>query len=41
MNNLKRALSLLLCVLGFGLSFYLGDLERNNTRLRGIFRKRV
>lgn len=37
----KTALSFLLMLLGFGLSFYLGDLERNNTRLTRIFRKRV
>lgn len=37
----KTLISAVLMVLGFCLSFYLGDLERNNARLRGIFRKRV
>ena len=37
----KTLISAVLMVLGFCLSFYLGDLERNNTRLMRIFRKRV
>lgn len=37
----KTVLSFLLMLLGFGLSFYLGDLEGNNARLGRIFRKRV
>ena len=37
----KTVLSFLLMLLGFGLSFYLGDPEGNNARLGRIFRKRV
>ena len=37
----KTAVSFLLMLLGFGLSFYLGDLERNNARLGRSFRKRA
>ena len=32
-------LSLVLTVLGFGLSFYLGDLEENNRRLKALFKR--
>ena len=32
-------LSLVLAVLGFGLSFYLGDLEENNRRLKALFQR--
>ena len=32
-------LSLVLTVLGFGLSFYLGDLEENNRRLKSLFQR--
>ena len=37
----KTVLSFLLMLLGFSLSFYLGDPEGNNARLGRIFRKRV
>lgn len=37
----KTLISFVLMVLGFCLSFYLGDLEGNNARLGRIFRKRV
>lgn len=39
--DLRTGISILLLVLGFGLSFYLGDIRRNNERLRRLFRKRV
>ncbi len=32
-------LSLVLMVLGFGLSFYLGDLEANNRRIKALFKR--
>lgn len=38
--NGVSVLSILLVVAGFGLSFYLGDLETNNQRLRKLFKKR-
>ena len=38
--NRQSAVSLALAVLGFALSFYLGDLETNNRRIRSIFRER-
>ena len=38
--NGESLLSILLVVAGFGLSFYLGDLESNNARLRKLFKKR-
>lgn len=34
------ALSILLAILGFALSFYLGDLEANNLRLKRIFHRK-
>ena len=37
--NGQSALSLLLMILGFLLSFYLGDLERNNQRIKSFFSK--
>ena len=37
--NGVSVLSLVLAVLGFGLSFYLGDLEENNRRLKSLFQR--
>lgn len=37
--NFQSALSLVLLVAGFLVSFYLGDLENNNRRLRALFHK--
>jgi putative membrane protein len=36
----QSILALILMALGFGLSFWLGDLENNNRRLRRLFGKR-
>ena len=38
--NAQSALSLVLMVVGFVVSYYLGDLETNNRRLKRLFRKR-
>ena len=38
--NGQSAVSLLLALLGFGVSFYLGDLQNNNRRIRAIFKER-
>ena len=38
--NGESILSVLLVLAGFGLSFYLGDLETNNAKLRKLFKKR-
>ena len=37
--NGASALSLVLLVVGFGVSFYLGDIQANNARLRALFQK--
>ena len=37
--NGASALSLVLLVLGFAVSFYLGDIQTNNARLRALFQK--
>ena len=38
--NLPSVVSLLLLILGFGVSFYLGDLEHHNRRIHGLFTKK-
>ena len=38
--NGQSVLSLALAILGFGISFFLGDLEKNKERLGRLFRKR-
>lgn len=38
--NGASALSLALALAGFGVSFYLGNIQHNNARLRAIFKKR-
>ena len=38
--NGETAVSLILLVLGFGLSYYLGDLEENNRKLRSLFSRK-
>ena len=37
--NAQSALSLALTLVGFAVSFYLGDLETNNRRLKRLFRR--
>ena len=39
-RNGETAVSLILLVLGFGLSYYLGDLEENNRKLRSLFSRK-
>ena len=38
--NIQSVVAFILLVLGFALSFYLGDLERNNAALRALLKKR-
>ena len=38
--NIQSLVAFILLVLGFGLSFYLGDLERNKAALRALMKKR-
>ena len=38
--NGQSAAALVLLVLGFGLSFYLGNLEENNRRIRALFKRK-
>lgn len=38
--NGKTVISLILLVLGFGLSWYLGDLEENNRRIKALFSRK-
>jgi putative membrane protein len=38
--NSASVLSLALLILGFGISFYLGDIQTNNARLRAVFKER-
>ena len=45
MLDIKTAVSILTCLLGFGLSYYLGDIEGNNAKIKNIIkyslRKRI
>ena len=45
MLDIKTAVSILTCLLGFGLSYYLGNIEGNNAKIKNIIkyssRKRI
>ena len=35
--NMASAVSIVVMIVGFGVSYYLGDIEKNNQRLKKIF----